>query len=98
MAPDLVEIQRYFADDGVLFISLTPDNKPAATEFTRRHGIGWPTGWGAKPLVERYLGDQLPAILVIGRDGRVVWNDGAARLHHRYDVRAALFEQIKKAL
>lgn len=98
MAPDLVKIQRYFADDEVVFISLTPDNEATSTEFTHRYRIGWSTGWGANTLLQQYLGDRFPVLLVIGRDGRVVWNDSAARRYHRYEVMSQLFERIKKEI
>jgi hypothetical protein len=82
-----------------VFISLTPDDEELAQRFASQHRIDWHMGWGAKEMVERYLGERYPTLVVIGRDGRVVWNDGTARLQHRTDDAAPiLFEQIKKAL
>ncbi|HEV3341633.1 MAG TPA: redoxin domain-containing protein [Pirellulales bacterium] len=99
MAPDLVQIQRYFQDDGVVFISLSPDDEAEAERFARRNHIGWPMGWGAGEVIKRYLGKEYPALLVIGRDGRVAWNDGTSRLQHRgQDGAVQLFEQIRRAL
>lgn len=83
----------------MVFISLTPDSARRAERFAREYSIDWPVGWGAGPLVEKYLPNSYPALVVIGRDGRVVWNDGAARYQHREgEVAPLLFEQIEKAL
>lgn len=99
MAPDLVRMQRHFDSDDVVFISLTPDDELVARRFADRQRIGWLTGWGAQETLGRYLGDRFPTLLVIGRDGRVAWNDGTARLQHKAPQAApVLFEQIKKAL
>jgi hypothetical protein len=100
LAPDLVKIQRYFENEGdVVFISLTPDSDVRAARFAHRYSVDWSVGWGAGPFVDSYLGDVYPALVVIGRDGRVAWNDGAARLRHREaEIAAELFEQIEKSL
>jgi hypothetical protein len=99
MASDLVQIQRYFGAEHVTFISLTPANRAIAKRFVKQHSIEWSTGWGAGELIERCIGRQYPILVVIGRDGRVFWNDGAARSLHKPDEAAQeLFEQIKRAL
>jgi hypothetical protein len=100
MAPDLVQIQRYFQDEEVMFVSLTPDEEVNCERFARRYHVGWPMGWGAGETIKQHLQtDEYPTLLVIGRDGRVAWNDGASRLQHRrYEGTAQLVEQIKRAL
>jgi thiol-disulfide isomerase/thioredoxin len=99
MASYLVSIKRHFENEEVVFISLTTDDEAVVRRFAEHKGIDWHMGWGANETIERYLGDRMSALIVIGRDGRVVWNDGAARLQHRTDDAApVLFEQIKKAL
>ncbi|HVX15417.1 MAG TPA: redoxin family protein [Pirellulales bacterium] len=99
MASYLVPIKRHFEKEGVVFISLTPDNEDVVRQFAAQYGIDWHMGWGAGEIVERYLGKDFSVLIVIGRDGRVVWNDGGARLQHRTDDAAPeLFDQIKKAL
>ncbi|HWB11835.1 MAG TPA: hypothetical protein VG826_21575 [Pirellulales bacterium] len=99
MAPDLVRIQRHFEKDGVVFVSLTPVGEADARRFADRHHIGWPTGWGAQDVVRRYLGDRYPTLLVVGRDGRVVWNDGTGRLQHRQEDSAVqLIMHVEQAL
>lgn len=99
MAPDLVRIQRHFADEGVVFVSLTPDGEAGAGQFADRHRIRWPIGWGAREVVTQYLGNRYPTLLLIGRDGRVVWNDGNGRLQHRQEDSAVqLVMHIEQAL
>lgn len=83
----------------MVFISLTPDSASRAARFALRHSVSWPVGWGAEPFLKNYLGDCYPALIVVGREGRIVWNDGAARLRHREgELAPLLFEQIEKAL
>ena len=101
MAPDLVQIQRYFEEqqEDVVFVSLTLETASRAERFARRYGIAWPVGWRAQAFVDEYLGDRYPALIVVGRDGRVAWNDGAARLWHRdAEIAPLLFDQIETAL
>ena len=99
MAPDLVRIQRHFQDKGVVFVSLTPDAEADARKFALRYRIAWSMGWGASEVVKRYLEHRYPALLVVGRDGRVVGNDGSARLQHQgEEALPQLIQQIEKAL
>jgi hypothetical protein len=45
------------------------------------------------------LGDEVPIVMVIGADGRIVWTDCASRLHHRWqETPLVLGEAIERAL
>lgn len=96
MAPDLVQIQKHFGNDRVVFISLTPEGETAARRFIEGHHINWLSGWGAGETIERYLGTQYPMLVVVDRNGRIAWNDGAARLqHNERQCGPELFERLK---
>jgi hypothetical protein len=81
----------------VVFLGLTPIDEARAKSFARRYEIDWPNGWGARELIEYYSDGWFPAILVIGRDGRVCWTDGAAR-NGQHPIAPELFAQIQNAL
>lgn len=81
----------------MVFLGLTPIDEARAKAFARRYAIDWPNAWGARELFDYYRNGWFPAILVIGRDGRVCWTDGALR-NGQHPVAPELFEQIEKAL
>ncbi|HEX7446735.1 MAG TPA: hypothetical protein VF306_04270, partial [Pirellulales bacterium] len=54
-------------------------------QFIREKGIPWPTGYGAVESVQSLV-DGDPTVLVVGRDGRISWNDRNSRLGHRLRV------------
>lgn len=81
----------------MVFVGLTPIDEARAKAFVRRYAIEWPVGWGAGELFDYYRDGWFPAILLIGRDGRVRWTDGAAR-NGQHPIAPELFEQIMNAL
>ncbi|HEV3003004.1 MAG TPA: TlpA disulfide reductase family protein [Pirellulales bacterium] len=81
-APGLVEAHRKYESQGVEFISLTPDSHAVADRFVRRFGVPWPVGYDAGGTIGNWLGSRYPTLVVVGRSGRIVWNDGNARRAH----------------
>lgn len=83
----------------MVFLGITPDNEATAGAFCRRHNVAWPIGWGAKKFLDEWILGGYPALFVIGRDGRICWNDGGARYHHAEgELRDRLSRQIRQAL
>lgn len=91
-APHLVSVYNTFKDRGVRFIGLTTEG--SATEdrsaaFLADAGIEWPNGLGAVEMLSELQAEAIPAVWVVGRDGRVVWNIAS---------RSELSEAIEEAL
>ncbi len=57
--------------------------------FLHKAGIKWPNGYGADNTLLQLEAHFIPAVWVIGTDGRVVWNR---------DSRKTLEEGIEEAL
>lgn len=99
MAPDLVQIHREFSSDDVVFIGLTSDGESTARDYCARHAMDWAFGWGAEEFLDGWLQEGYPATFIIGRDGRICWNDGAARKAHRTETLREIIErEIRRAL
>lgn len=76
-APHLVKTWSKFKDKDVQFIGLTVQDsatRDKSEAFLKRAGIEWPNGIGAGPTLEALKCDAIPAVWVVGRDGRIVWN------------------------
>lgn len=80
-APHLVEVHEKFEAKHVRFFGLTaasPQAESDVAKWLRDTGITWPNGFGmqAATTLEQYQADYIPAVWVIGRDGKVWWNRG----------------------
>jgi len=63
-----------------VFIGLTSEDASALSDvkkFLRETGITWPNGYGAEKTIQGFKVSFIPAKWVIGRDGKVVWNQGS---------------------
>jgi len=72
-----VEAYKKYRDQGVVFVSLTPDSKERLADvnkFVEKYGIEWPTGYDAKKTLIQFKAEYFPAIWLIDRQGKVVWN------------------------
>lgn len=99
VARDLVSTCREYEDRGVVVVGVTGDTWTEAEAYCERHGISFPVACEAQVYLEAWMADHYPALFVIGRDGRVVWNDGAARLaHHPEGLPMRLAQAIESAL
>lgn len=89
--PQLRNVAANYDDNAdVVFIGLTARTKDQAEQFIREAGIEWTNGYGVEALEP--IG---PTIIVLGRDGRIVWDDERSRLRHSigslaHDLNAAI--------
>jgi thiol-disulfide isomerase/thioredoxin len=98
-APELAAVCRAYEHKGVAMLGLTGDDRPTAEDFCARHGFSGLVACDAEKYLTSWLSDKYPTLLVIGRDGRVVWNDGSARFGHRTEELAKeLSQAIERAL
>lgn len=82
VAPQLKELANRFQKEGVVFLSLTPDSEFKAASFSRLYRHDWPIGWGARDFLVNWMDERYPALFIVGRDGRILWNDNSARRRH----------------
>lgn len=78
-APHLVEVEAKFRDRGVQFIGMTRESGsdlPHVEEFIRDAKITWPNGYGAEETMAQFGSMGIPAVWVVGRDGKIAWNRG----------------------
>jgi thiol-disulfide isomerase/thioredoxin len=85
MFSDIKAIGQRYEPKGVVVLNITSDKRPAADAFCARHHPSGSVVCDAESFLESWSADQYPMLVVIGRDGRIVWNDGGARLSHRID-------------
>lgn len=77
--PHLVDLHRKFADQGVVFLGLTsdgPDDRREVDDAMTSANVSWPTGLGASRTMNSLRVSGIPAIFVVGKDGRIVWHNG----------------------
>ena len=75
-----------------MFVGLTPEGADAqaeSEEFIETNNIAWPNGYGAGATIDALGVSGYPTVLVIGMDGKVVWND---------EMSGELNDAIEKAL
>jgi thiol-disulfide isomerase/thioredoxin len=73
----LVKSHAEYRDRDVVFIALTfegAEQLPDIQKFLRGTGISWPNGYGALGTLTELEVEYFPAVWVIGRDGKIVWN------------------------
>jgi hypothetical protein len=73
-------VQTYakYRDQGVRFVGLTFETdlqREQVVEFVERFGINWPVGLAADETLAALDVSGYPTLIVIGRDGRIVWRD-----------------------
>lgn len=91
-APDLIELQRKFADRDVVFFGLSGEDAsmlPLMREYLQSTGIPWLNGYGAVDTLIALKADYIPCHWVVDRSGMIVWND---------DSGGEMAEAIEKAL
>ena len=75
MAPDLVQTQEKYKDQGVQFVGLTSESgleMENIDAFIGEHNASWPIGYAADDTMRSLGVMYLPSLVVVGRDGRVV--------------------------
>ncbi|MCA9198865.1 MAG: TlpA family protein disulfide reductase [Planctomycetales bacterium] len=77
-APSLVQAYLKYRSQGVEFVGLVPDTDPELVEQTRaflqQAGITWPTAVGAEETISAMRVEFFPSHVVVGKDGKVLWN------------------------
>ena len=85
-------MHRKFQSQDVVFLGITSQDKkylPQLKQFLETYGINWPNAYGVTATSEALKVNQIPAVWVIGRDGKVAWNSGES---------SSLEEGLEKAL
>jgi thiol-disulfide isomerase/thioredoxin len=98
-APHLVKVHEQFKEKGVRFFGLTkayPEDKEPIVSWLNDADITWPNGFGLKAVatLDKYQANAIPAIWVIGRDGKVWWNRG---MSDSESLEEALRRTLKKS-
>ena len=80
-APDIAALHRKYAGQGVAFVGLSTDPPQAVDEvkdFVEKNGLAYPNGYGALETLAGFEARYFPAVWVVGKDGKVVWNRAMA--------------------
>lgn len=84
--PDLVQLQRKFKPQGVVFVGITTDGHErqesdaqaeqvaALKRYLKKYGADWPIAYGAVSTMMAFKAEYIPGYWVIGRNGKVVYN------------------------
>ncbi len=73
--PGFVELQKKFADQGLVVVGVSMDQEGAAfvQRFVKEHGVTYPVVLGNPEVAAAYDGiDALPTTFIIDREGKVV--------------------------
>ena len=73
--PGFVELQKKFADKGLVVVGISLDQEGAAfvQKFVKQHGVTYPVVVGNQEVAAAYDGiDALPTTFIIDRAGKVV--------------------------
>ncbi len=90
--PEIIALKETFAPKGVIFLGVTNEGKERLKEseaFVKETAIPWPNAYGAESFFDELSVEGIPTILVVGRDGQIVWRE-----HHPEGIEKA----IEKAL
>jgi thiol-disulfide isomerase/thioredoxin len=74
--PDLVELHKRFADDGLVVVGLTfepPTELQRVREYVEEANIKWPIGYGAGFIFQMMDIQGTPTYVLYDRKGRSVW-------------------------
>lgn len=72
--------------------SQSGDELPDVRSFLEKHGVTWPNAHGAVKSMRDFEVSVIPAVWVIGADGKVVWNSG-----EEADIEDAIEQALKNA-
>lgn len=83
-APQMVALYEKFKDRGVVFIGLTSeesDQLGTIKSFLKQSRITWLNGYGADKTMDALGVEYIPAIWIIGGDGKVAWTSERDESH-----------------
>jgi thiol-disulfide isomerase/thioredoxin len=75
--PDLVELHKKYAEQGVVFIGLTGEDESSLEDiqgFVDKYKIEWPNAYGAGESSIALKASYIPRYWVFDRSGKVTWN------------------------
>ena len=70
--PHLIKLYNQYRNKDVVFISLTNESGPAVQKFIKDNKMNYPIGLASKSA-QAYGVQGIPHAMVIGKDGKVVW-------------------------
>jgi thiol-disulfide isomerase/thioredoxin len=76
--PEMVAAFDKYKDQNVRFVGLTmegADKLDDTSAVVKSAGLTWPNGYGAGETIGALGVNAIPSVFVIGKDGRVVWNN-----------------------
>ena len=74
----MVQVHQQYSPLGVEFIGLTNEDSSAldaSKAFLNNLGITWPNGYGAGETTDALGIGGIPAIFVVGTDGKLLWRN-----------------------
>jgi thiol-disulfide isomerase/thioredoxin len=91
-APGQARLQNKYADQGVVFVSITNLEREVVEHYIGKHSVTWSNGYGASAQMIAALGagsgmpgpsdyEVAPTLYLVGPDGRIRWVDGRGRAH-----------------
>lgn len=93
--PYLVKVYDQFKDrDDFVFVGLTTQGEEeldAIENYIEDTQVPWPVGIGAAETLLEFQADYIPAIWVIDREGKVIWNTDSTK-----DLEEAIREALEK--
>jgi thiol-disulfide isomerase/thioredoxin len=76
-ARELVKLHHEYKDRGVLFVGLSTESaeaRSAMRAFLDKYKVTWPNGYGADRTLGELGVEGIPAVWVVGTDGKIVWD------------------------
>jgi thiol-disulfide isomerase/thioredoxin len=80
VVPDIIELQKKYKDQGVVFIGLTSEGLDSraidlSRQFVSSLKIPWPNGYGATKILSELEVETIPQLWVIDRQNRIVFHE-----------------------
>lgn len=75
--PELIQLHDSLKNPDVVFLGLTSEERDGVADTQKAIDelkMPWPTGWGASASMRKFKMDRIPCVYVIGRDGKIAWN------------------------
>jgi tetratricopeptide (TPR) repeat protein len=71
--PHLVEMQKKYADKGVVIVALSDEKKSLVGAKVKELKMSYIVGCGAKPTEREYGVKAFPTLFLVGPDGKIEW-------------------------
>jgi thiol-disulfide isomerase/thioredoxin len=70
--PHLIKMNNQYKDKGVVIIGLSSEDRNTIVKFAQEIGMNYPVGI-ASTSGKEYMVNGIPHAVVVGKDGKVVW-------------------------